>query len=107
MPVDVHRCSRNDVAHRFVVQMSPVDERPADGVNKLLPYEVMEQAGKRRNDRRACMLASQLTMQPKEKRQRTAGLIGRLCGQIRVFAAVGVDKTTNLNVQAILSVKTQ
>ncbi len=37
MPVDVHRCSRNDVAYRFLVQMSPVDERPADGVNKLLP----------------------------------------------------------------------
>lgn len=39
MPVNVHRRSRHNVAHRFVVEMSPVDERPAHGVNKLLSFE--------------------------------------------------------------------
>ena len=39
----MHRCSRNDVAHRFIVQMPPVDERPANGVHKLLPYDRMRE----------------------------------------------------------------
>lgn len=45
MPVDVHRCSRHDVAHRFVIKMLPVDEWPAHGVNKLLSLKIMTQAG--------------------------------------------------------------